>query len=49
MKSLEELIEKLYWKRYIFHCIKCHHEWESADEDNICDWCGSKGKIMEEQ
>lgn len=25
---------------YHLHCKKCHHEWDSGEEDGICDWCG---------
>jgi hypothetical protein len=34
----------------LFHCTKCHHEWEhSGDKESICDWCGAPGKILEEK
>lgn len=27
----------------LFHCGKCHHEWEGPlDFNSICDWCGAK-------
>jgi hypothetical protein len=31
----------------IYHCKKCHHEWQTVTgkhEKKICDWCGAKGK-----
>jgi len=31
----------------LFKCTKCHHEWEGIDSSNICDWCGSKGRVLE--
>jgi len=31
----------------LFKCTKCHHEWEGNID--ICDWCGAKGKIIEEK
>lgn len=33
----------------LFHCTKCHHEWESADKVSVCDWCCALGKILEEK
>jgi len=35
----------------LFHCVKCHHEWEGILEKNnpICDWCGAHGYIIEEK
>ena len=27
-------------------CTECHHEWEGTDSK--CDWCGGKGKVLEE-
>lgn len=32
----------------LFKCTKCHHEWEGVKSSNICDWCGSKGRILED-
>lgn len=30
-------------------CSECHHEWETVDEDDPCDWCGAPvGKVLEE-
>ena len=26
---------------YLLHCKKCHHEWESVEDEGICDWCGA--------
>lgn len=39
------------WKTYIFHCTKCHHEWESAFsvEPQVCDWCKADGKLLEKE
>lgn len=29
-------------------CSNCHHEWESVDEEDKCDWCGAPiGKVLE--
>ena len=29
-------------------CSKCHHEWETVDEEENCDWCGEPiGKVLE--
>jgi len=25
----------------LWHCSKCHHEWEGPDEPRNCDWCGA--------
>jgi|GEM_PF-2437777 len=34
----------------LFHCTKCHHEWEHvAVREDKCDWCGADGKIIEEK
>lgn len=35
----------------LFHCAKCHHEWEAiVEKDNpTCDWCGAHGYILEEE
>jgi len=33
----------------LMHCSKCHHEWESADKESCCDWCGSPGKVLEDK
>jgi hypothetical protein len=30
-------------------CDKCHHEWETVDKDEPCDWCGSSGTVLEEK
>jgi rubredoxin len=32
-----------------FKCSKCHHEWDSIFPDSKCDWCGEKGKVLEEK
>ncbi len=23
----------------LYHCSKCHHEWEGINESTTCDWC----------
>lgn len=28
-------------------CTACHHEWEGSE--GVCDWCGAKGKVLEEK
>jgi hypothetical protein len=33
----------------LYHCNDCHHEWEGADDDCVCNWCGSDGYILEEK
>lgn len=34
----------------LFHCKKCHHEWEgSKTEEPKCDWCGAGGFIIEDK
>lgn len=38
------------WETFIFHCTKCHHEWESAyKEVRNCDWCCAIGKLINER
>ena len=33
--------------RYILHCTKCHHEWETFDNDKEkCDWCGAESYVL---
>jgi hypothetical protein len=34
----------------VYHCSKCHHEWESPKitVHNICGWCGEEGFPLEE-
>jgi len=32
----------------LFKCTKCHHEWEGIGSSNTCDWCGAKGRVLEE-
>jgi hypothetical protein len=45
MSIFSEMLKN--WKVYIFHCTKCHHEWESAYNTNSnCDWCGACGKLF---
>jgi len=37
------------WKVSIWHCSKCHHEWETTNkEKTVCDWCGADGYVLEE-
>lgn len=31
----------------LLHCTKCHHEWEGSVENNVCDWCGAAGYILQ--
>jgi hypothetical protein len=33
----------------LFHCNKCHHEWEGTKDMNMCTWCGTESYILEEQ
>jgi len=33
---------------YILHCKECHHEWESAEDNGICDWCGAGSYFLSE-
>lgn len=30
-------------------CNKCCHEWEGDRSSDVCDWCGSRGKVIEEE
>ena len=31
-------------------CENCHHEWETVDLNEKCDWCGAKiGKVLEKE
>ena len=30
-------------------CTACHHEWEGDTQDNLCDWCGGLGIVLEKQ
>jgi len=32
----------------LFHCTKCHHEWESVAQKSKCGWCGARGFIIGE-
>jgi hypothetical protein len=34
-------------KMPLFHCSKCHHEWEAVSKKSKCDWCGAEGVIIE--
>lgn len=31
----------------LWHCNKCHHEWEGTEDHNVCDWCKDDGHIIE--
>jgi len=31
------------------HCNECHHEYEASEKEDLCDWCGSTGHILEEK
>lgn len=31
---------------YHLHCRSCHHEWDSDQEHDICDWCGDDGRVL---
>ena len=33
----------------LFHCKKCHHEWESSESKSDCDWCGESGYVIKEK
>ena len=34
----------------LFHCNKCHHEWEGSKDMSMCTWCGSEfSYILEDQ
>jgi Zn finger protein HypA/HybF involved in hydrogenase expression len=30
-------------------CKKCQHEWDSVSSESKCEWCGSDGKVLEEE
>jgi len=30
----------------LFHCSKCHHEWEGSTTEVNCDWCNSTGYVL---
>lgn len=34
-------------KMPLYHCLKCHHEWEGGK--TTCDWCGADGHIIQEE
>jgi len=45
------IVEVVWYKNNkmpLLHCIDCHHEWEGS-KTSKCDWCGSKGYILEEK
>ena len=33
----------------LLHCENCHHEWETIEEEEICDWCGGGSYILESE
>lgn len=33
---------------FLLHCMKCHHEWESCESFEECDWCGAGSYILAE-
>ena len=33
----------------LLHCNKCQHEYEAATKEELCDWCGSDGKVLAEK
>lgn len=33
----------------LFHCDKCHHEWEGAAKDTFCSWCGGGSYVLQEK
>lgn len=33
----------------LWHCARCHHEWEGMDRDSTCDWCFSIGYKIDEE
>lgn len=33
----------------LLHCSECHHEWEATNEEEVCDWCGAPGFVLEEK
>ena len=32
----------------LYHCSKCHHEWEAVSW-TICAWCGADGYVIQEK
>jgi rRNA maturation endonuclease Nob1 len=47
-KTLRKLINKISnWSIPLWHCQKCHHEWEEFDQRN-CDWCGGESYLLTE-
>lgn len=32
----------------LFHCIKCHHEWESVKTETKCEWCDGDSYMINE-
>lgn len=33
----------------MFHCDRCHHEWEGSWKDQQCDWCGGGSILLAEK
>ena len=33
----------------LYHCDKCHHEFEGSKEELKCDWCGASAHIIKEK
>ena len=33
----------------LLHCSVCHHEWETMEKDDKCDWCGEGGYVLKEK
>lgn len=31
----------------LFHCSRCHHEWEAVGTKSVCNWCDAEGVIIE--
>ena len=33
----------------LYHCKKCHHEWEAPQVTEDCDWCGGESYILQQE
>lgn len=31
----------------LLHCTECHHEWESSEDEEECDWCGGDSYMLD--
>jgi hypothetical protein len=31
----------------LWHCGRCHHEWEGSKEQFQCDWCKADGYVLD--